>query len=184
MPPKKLEPHCVLFQKRTKLMLGKKIYEGGFPLGEIYRLDKYPNRLVKIVNCPPKMFKASLNTLKYLYKQNNSAVVKIYRIGYFTSPKLLTYNGEKKKYYYYIMDRLRPVPVSIRDNIWRIENGLMTDRYRTKSLEHIPHEKARAFVKNARKLKCTHHDIHEGNVMSSRNGSLKFIDLESFVSFR
>jgi hypothetical protein len=183
MPARPLSPQESAFQEQTKLKLGKIIYRGD---GDIYRILGYPNRLVKIVPTYGDFGTERLKVLKYLQRSKNPAVVKLHRVGIFSTlnPEASvaipgSYRTQPEyHYYYYVMDRLTLLPRKGRtDQVMNIGAVLEEGERLNKGTPR----KVQNFIRKARKLKYQHHDIHEWNIMQDKRGSLKFIDLESFM---
>ena len=63
-----------------------------------------------------------------------------------------------------------------RSDICRIADYLDGKRIPTHTSKKI-----KSFVRKARSLKYKYGDLHGGNIMKSKRGALKFIDLESFT---
>lgn len=158
------------FQKRTGLKLGSRIYSGH---GDIYKLKDYPNRLVKIVKTDDT---DDIKIIRYLHRSKNPAVVKIHKVGVL---KVYLYDDYyPDNYYYYVMDKLSLIPRKCRQNyVNEIDFALSCDE----TLSSDMPRKIKNFVKKARKLKYSHQDIHDGNVMQNKRGTIKLVDLESFI---
>lgn len=157
-----MEPHEVAFEKATKLKLGKRMYSGD---GDIYQLKGYPNRLVKIVYYNADRFAK----IKKVCSSKNASIVKIHKCGTFTS--------NKSKSYYYIMDKLKPLPNEYEDTVIDI----IGDFSFTKKYPYFISKKLKSFLASTSKLKYKYADIHSGNIMLDRFGNFKYIDLESFT---
>lgn len=186
MPLRKLTPAQIVFQKKTGLQLGRRIYSGD---GEIYQIEGYPNRLVKIVDSYDNEARHRMKVLRYLKRSKNLAVVKIYQIGSFKA-KLSASSNEIWSHYYYVMEKLKLLPASGREKkICAIGAALDNNEYHIKRLKKMGEtkksvrlpRKIRSFINRARIIKYTHCDIHEGNIMQDKRGTLKFVDLESFI---
>jgi hypothetical protein len=170
MATKNMTPDAIAFQKRTGLKLGNRIYQGH---GDIYKLKNYSNRLVKIVPVDePDDFKI----IRYLHRSKNPSVVKLHKVGVLRNIK--DEYGDVSSYYYYIMDKLSMIPKKCRQNYVN-EIDLVLSCGEPISND-IP-RKIKYFINKARQLKYNHHDIHSHNIMQNKKGSLKFVDLESFM---
>jgi hypothetical protein len=158
------------FEKSTKLKLGKRFYNGN---GEIFTIVGHADKLVKIVICDYKdEAQNMLKVFKYFKKEKSSAVVKLYDTGSFF------YNDDCGTYpcYYYVMEKLKPLPKKGREAlVERIDYYLNGVRVKPKEPKAVKN-----FVKKANKLSYSYGDFHGGNIMRAKNGSLKFVDLESF----
>jgi hypothetical protein len=180
MPSKKLTPEQREFQNHSGLKLGRRIYRGD---GCIYRLDKYPNRVVKIAENHRNRFN-SLGILEYIMNSKNPAIVKLYKIGSFTAIRRVEGKSVEQKYYYYVMDKLKLMPARFREGkVSAIETALYNprDKELIKDYEKYMTPKVKAFITHARKIKYTYYDFHEWNIMQDKKGKLKLIDLESFM---
>jgi hypothetical protein len=170
MTIKNMSPDKLAFQKKTGLTLGKRIYSGH---GDIYKLKNYPNRLVKIVEFDDLN---DFKIIKYLHRSKNPSVVKLHKVGVLRNVK--DEYGDVSSYYYYIMDKLSLIPKKCRQNyVNEIDLVLSCGEYISNDIPR----KIKYFVKKARQLKYDHHDIHSYNIMQNKKGSLKFVDLESFM---
>lgn len=160
-----LEQH---FENATKIKLGKTLAEGN---GTIYEIKGQPTKVVKVVFGGSEAYSNKMvKLLKRLKKVRSPAVVRIYQFGKFYS--------DRESCYYYVMDKLRPLG----GNRW--STGDLIEAYI--SGDPLPRNESgriRSFVKKARKLEQRHHygDVHGGNIMISKRGALKFVDLESFT---
>ena len=85
--------------------------------------------------------------------------------------------------YYYVMDKLKPLPKP-KNSAYYYEPPMVDD------IRGVLEEngctcrlapKVKRFCKEALKLKYKHCDIHGGNIMQNKRGALKFVDLESFT---
>lgn len=175
--PLKLKP---AFHEATGLKLGRKIYSGN---GEIYTIQGHDDKVVKIVftyDDPPS---ENLKLLKYLKRSKNPAVVKLYHTG---TMKVLEpgsgYNSDVKNMdyhvhcYYYVMEKLSLMPRQMRDHdFYILADGVETGKVSSKARKSV-----KTFVKHAAKIKYYYGDLHAYNIMRAKNGSLKFVDLESF----
>jgi D-alanyl-D-alanine carboxypeptidase len=156
------------FENASGIKLGRTLAEGN---GTIYEIKGQPTKVVKVVFGGSKEYtNKMMRLLKKLKRAKSPAVVGIYQYGQFIT------DGESC--YYYIMDKLRPLG----GNRW--DTGDMILAY----LEGDPvpsseSSRVRSFVKKARKLEQKHHygDVHGGNIMVTKRGALKFVDLESFT---
>jgi hypothetical protein len=169
----KLAPELNLFQKRTHLTLGNKIYAGGQPPAELYNLIGIPNQIVKIVNCWEEELSEAMEVLNYLKKENNPAVVKIYQIGKFSLQK----NGIKEYYYYYVMDRLKSNPRRVKGWLSYIEDAA---EVKIKPDVKLHSKQMEEFINHTIQLKYHYYDTHEWNIMVNDKGDFKFVDLEAF----
>ena len=166
------------FEKRTGMQLGDLLYQGD---GDVYELKKYPARLVKIKTCDDyNEVRRAIRVIKKIHNSKNTAVVKLHQFGTFKS--LYSFESIEstclKFNYYYVMEKLKPFKIknihshvdSIRDALW--------DR---KKLKHGTPVKIKAFIRRASKLHLLHQDLHDGNIMVNNRGTIKLIDLESFM---
>jgi hypothetical protein len=180
MPSKKLTPEQREFQNHSGLKLGRRIYQGD---GCIYRLHKYPDRVVKIAENYRHRFN-SLGILEYIMNSKNPAIVKLYKIGSFTAIRRVEGKSVEQEYYYYVMDKLKLIPIGLRESkVSAIETALYfpENKEYIKQYERYMTSKVKTFITHARKIKYTYHDFHEWNIMQNKKGALKFIDLESFM---
>lgn len=151
------------YQKATKLKIGFVLSTGN---GDVYTLEDYPSRLIKIVKWDH--VSRNLGTidqvvklLTYLSKSKNTAIAKIYKHGTFTL--------KGNKYFYYVMERL---------NLYNSANDVMYDLYLDNKGKSVKEKK---FIQAVKKLKYRYKDCHGGNCMQDAMGNLKLIDLESFL---
>lgn len=157
-----------IFQKRTGLRLGKRLYSGD---GSIYQLLDHPTKVVKVVYSYRARTKRMMPILQYFKEVQTSAIVKLHEIGQFN----IGSGYGSKNYYYYVMDRLK----KIRRNV-SLVNRISTYICLREPIIKNESQAVKMFVKKVSKLKYMHRDIHGGNIMKSSRGSLKFVDLESF----
>lgn len=155
------------FELATGMKLNGILDEGN---GTIYSLRGHPDKVVKIVFSRAEYAKKMMKLLKNLKKMKSPAVVRIHKYG--------TFKVDGENCYYYVMDKLRPLgrgKWSTGDNILSYLAG-----------DYVPRDESsriKSFVKKARKLEQRYHygDVHGGNIMISKRGALKFVDLESFT---
>jgi thiamine kinase-like enzyme len=163
------------FQKRTGLKIGR-FLDGGAQ-GAVYAIVGHPNKVVKFACGDDYSIKKMREIIKYLKRTKNLSVVKVHKFGALCN----------KEYYFYIMDRLR----NVREKAIRAPSScswITKLYYADRIAEYLngcsvpadEHPRIKSFIKKARKLRYSHHDCHEGNIMRSKRGALKFIDLESF----
>lgn len=161
------DPFIVAFEKRSKMTINKMIAHGS-----IYSLKKYPSRVVKIEAMDNYFIddNQTLSRIKYLKNKNYSHVVKIFDAGSFTF--------EHVKYYYYVMEKLNPLPEKTGHRIINtFESFYKSRRKISKKLSKA----MQTFIAKSNKMQLYYADLHEGNVMMDRHGNYKFIDLESFT---
>lgn len=163
------------FHYKTGIKLGRKIYSGN---GDIYHLIGYCARLVKIDHSyrtfnELKEMKSIVDKLKYLHKQNNPSVVKLYDVGTFKHSR----NGDVHHAYYYIMEKLNLLPHKGR---WHLVSDLRATIESNIPLDPAHPRKFHRFIERAQQLSLIHSDLHEYNLMVDKKGTPKFIDLESF----
>lgn len=156
------------FEKASGLKIDKTIAEGN---GTIYSLKGYPGKVVKVVFGGSTSYTDKMmRLLKRLKKLRSPAVVRIHQFGKFQTAS--------EPCYYYVMDRLNPMGA----NQW--STGDLIEEYL--SGEPVPARESarvRSFVRKARKLEKRYYygDVHGGNIMKTKRGALKFVDLESFT---
>jgi hypothetical protein len=168
------------FASKTGLILGQKIYNGN---GEIYRLERYPNRLIKIVTCPLGLSKKRLKILRTLQRIKSPAVVKIFKVGIlsFYRYKSCQWQPKEHKAFYYVMEKLSLLSYR---NRYELTEDLDKAIFEKKLLDSKYHSRFHCFVKRAQELPFYHNDLHGGNVAINKQGTVKFIDLESFKKSR
>jgi len=156
------------FELASKIKLGKTIADGN---GTIYAIKGQPNKVVKVVYAGSESYaNKMIKLLAKLKRDKDPAVVRIYQYGKFHT------NGEPC--YYYVMDKL---------NIWARNNWDLGDKICSWISGYpMPSTVARpikSFVKKARKLEQKYHygDVHTANIMKTKRGALRFVDLESFT---
>lgn len=164
--PLKLRP---AFHKATGLNLDRKIYSGN---GEIYTIRDHKDKVVKVVCAGSINPSKEIKFFKYLKRNKNPAIVKLFQIG------ALKIRDDCYSYYcyYYVMERLKLMPPKMMYN----DFGDLAEGVCGGSVPGGARKSIQTFVKNAKKIKYKYGDLHEYNVMRSKNGSLKFVDLESF----
>jgi hypothetical protein len=156
------------FEAKSGLRVGKVLVEAN---GSICSLKGNPNRVVKIVNSSyASLSKKMIRLLKSLKRIKSPAVVKIHKYGAF--------KVGKQYCYYYVMDKLRSIGSNYWDQGDRIRGYLLDDPIPSRESSRI-----KSFVRKARKLNERHYygDVHGGNIMRTKRGALKFVDLESFT---
>lgn len=162
------DPFILAFEKRSKMTINKVIAHGC-----VYSIKKYPNRVVKIEAMDSYYNgddKSIVSRIKYFKNKKYSHVVKIFDVGIFTF--------EQVKYYYYVMEKLKPLPDNSCNRIINtFENFYRSGRKISKKLSRA----MQTFIAKSNKMQLYYADLHAGNVMMDRNGNYKFIDLESFT---
>lgn len=156
------------FESKSGLQAGKVLVEAN---GSIVSLKGNPNRVTKIVMGYTKRYcNKMMRLLRTLKRLKSPAVVKVYQYGVFKA------DGEWC--YYYVMDKLRPLGRGCWFQGDRISGYLGGDPLPSKESGRI-----KSFVRKARKLNERHsyNDCHGGNIMRTKRGALKFVDLESFT---
>lgn len=85
---------------------------------------------------------------------------------------------EGQEYYFYVMEQLNKLPETYDQELVGIVSsyGLLSDQESFKLLA----PKVRNFVRAYSHAKFAYHDLHEGNIMIDKRGTLKFVDLEGF----
>jgi hypothetical protein len=154
------------FERVTGLQLKKSIYEGD---GTLYSIKRYPNRVVKIVPRDNEDVQRMIELFEFLKKNRSPAVVRVHKFGKF--------EVAGQPFYYYVMDKLKP----LKDR-WNL--GDLIDNYLHfgKRLSRYEVPRVKEFVQRARKVEKHYRygDVHGGNIMRTKSGVLKFVDLESF----
>jgi hypothetical protein len=167
MPPLSSEKR---FERITGFVIGKNLYEGN---GTIYSLKNQADKVVKIVDSGTSYTRKMMRLIRSLKRIKSPAVVRIHQYGSFTA--------DGNSYYYYVMDKLRPWG----DTSTQWLNGLTINSYLDEGDPLPSGEKGfvKSFVKKARKLnkRFYYADVHGGNIMRTKRGALKFVDLESFT---
>lgn len=156
------------FNRKSGYQIGRVLVEAN---GSVCSLKGFPNRVVKIVCSYSKhQTNKMMGILKTMKRLKSPAVVKIHKYGAFTV--------DKQQYYYYVMDKLR----SIGSDYWakgdRIRDYLSDEPVPPRESSRI-----KSFIRKARKLNERHYygDVHGGNIMRTKRGAYKFVDLESFT---
>ncbi len=168
MPAVDTNPSEHRFEKVTGYKLGKTVAEGN---GTIYNLQGHSTKVVKIVYSVSHQYVSKMmKLLRNLKRIKSPAVVRIHKYGKF--------NVGGDHYYYYVMDKLRPMD----GNIW-YKGDLIQDYLGGEPLPAKESSRIKSFVKKARKLEQRYYygDVHGGNIMKTKRGALKFVDLESFT---
>jgi hypothetical protein len=148
--------------------LGKTIAEGN---GTIYAIQGQPDKVVKIVYSYRQSYTDKMMRLfRSLNRLKSPAVVRVHRYGKF--------KVSRQSYYYYVMDKLRPLA----GNIW-YTGDLIEEYVHGGPMPANESGRIKSFVRKARKLGRRHsyNDVHGGNVMKTKRGAFKFVDLESFT---
>ena len=166
MAPLRVETSEEKFESITGLQLKKSIYEGD---GTLYSLKKYPNKIVKIVPRDSEDVQKMMTLFTHLKALKNPAVVKIHQFGKF--------EVDGQQYYYYVMDKLK----HMKDR-WRVAEAIDNYLHFSARLTKAEPVRVREFVQRARKVEKFYRygDVHGGNIMRTKSGVLKFVDLESF----
>lgn len=154
------------FEAITGLQLKRSFYEGD---GTLYSLKKYPRRIVKIVPRSSEDVQRMMILFTHLKALKNPAVVKIHQFGKF--------EVAGQQYYYYVMDKLKHMR-----NRWQVAEAIDNYLHYNARLTKAEPARVREFVQRARKIEKFYRygDVHGGNIMSTKSGILKFVDLESF----
>lgn len=167
MPPLEVNSMISQFESKSGLKVGKVLVEAN---GSICSLKGDPARVVKIVSSSyASLSKKMMRLLKTLKRIKSPAVVRIHKYG--------TFKVGKQHCYYYVMDKLRPLGRNYWDQGDRIRGYLCDDPVPLRESSRI-----KSFIRKARKLNERHYygDVHGGNIMKTKRGAYKFVDLESF----
>lgn len=157
------------FEKKTGLKLGH-VISGAH--GLIYKLQDYPNRVVKINQC--YCYQSTLDSIRSLKNIKRAPTVRVYQYGELSD-----------NHYYYVMDKLKKINTSASwaQEMYHYEDGCEQYLYYDCNLKLVP-SKVKTFFSAARQLHDNygmyHTDTHPWNIMQTSRGALKFIDLESF----
>ena len=167
MPALEVNSMISQFESKSGLKVGKVLVEAN---GSICSLKGNPNKVVKIVSSSyASLSKKMMRLLKTLKRIKSPAVVRIHKYG--------SFKVGKQHCYYYVMDKLQSMGGCVWDKGDRIFSYLNGDPVPTSESARI-----KSFIKKARKLNERHYygDVHGGNIMKTKRGALKFVDLESF----
>lgn len=168
------EDHHLEFEKKTGLTLGKPL-----PIrrGVVYNIQDHSGRVVKIDKCV-----SDVNKFMLLLNRLN-------RLRVVPTVRLFQYGKMSKGYYYYVMSRLTPISdpefMKFAESLfyWRKTGHIWTPEFNWRDPRIPP--KTRTFLYQAKTLSdkygYRYGDLHNGNIMRTRNGEYKYIDLESFV---
>lgn len=166
------------FQDHTSLRLGRCISNADDE--KVYRLRGYPNRVVKIIRRQYEdTIRTRLKVIKEIKEANNPAVVKIYQVDSFDWQKLHGKTIAHMHSYYYIMEklilpRLNKTTASNAEEVWWALNKWELPNNRKLSRQ------VKTFIKRILQLPYKYNDVHQWNILQSKRGALKFIDLEGF----
>lgn len=165
----------LVYVKKVKAAL-----EGKFNIGKriqarsawLWNVDY--NKVIKVVDDPDPLFGSKLMCLlRYLQATDSPAVVKVHEFG------LMNIKVNNNPCYYYLMDKLKPIPHDVFEDIFE---ELLVDLYRTRRKVPVFISKEfKDFLREAKKLKYKYYDLHSRNVMIDDQGKFRFIDLESFL---
>ena len=151
-----------IVEKKIKHKIGKCIYN---MYGSYIFLSG--NKILKVVESNEyHSYDKIRKIISWVKKSKSKHIVKIYDSGQFTT--------SGRKYYFYVMERLIPLPLSYDTDLIDI----IDSRHET-SLELFK-PKVSEFVMSFDAMKLTYVDLHERNVMMDRFGNYKLVDLEGF----
>lgn len=157
------------FYQATGLKIGRRINS------TVHSLKDHPNKVVKIEAVHD--FEGMLALLKNLKSKNYKSIAKIFDYGTFEIESQLA-GDINYKYYYYVMEKLNPLPYNHEDAIIDVFSSYYKINYHAPSFLS---KKLISFIAEVNKLKYFYADIHGGNIMLDRFGNYKFVDLESFL---
>lgn len=155
------------FEAKSRLKVGEVLVEAN---GSVCSIKGKPDRVVKIVSSSyASLSKKMMRLLRTLKRIKSPAVVRIHNYGAF--------KVDKQYCYYYVMDKLSPIGRNYWDQGDRIRGYLNDDPVPSRESNRI-----KSFIRKARKLNERHYygDVHGGNIMKTKRGAYKFVDLESF----
>lgn len=167
MPALEVNTMISCFESKSGLRIAKVLVEAN---GSVCSIKGQPDRVVKIVNSSYlSSCKKMMRILKTLKRIKSPAVVRIHKYG--------TFKVGKQHCYYYVMDRLRSIGANYWDQGDRIRDYLNDEPMPSRESSRI-----KSFIRKARKLNERHYygDVHGGNIMRTKRGAYKFVDLESF----
>lgn len=164
--------------ERQGIFLGKRISAQN---GDVWTLKRSPNRLIKIlVDCDisESKNKKIQKFFNFLQNSKNKSCVKIYKHGIV---EYLNRQNDYVKCLYYVMEKLKPLPLYIR----REDGGellpIIEDyHFSSRRVPDFLSKKLQSFIIESRKLKRKYSDFHAWNIMLDKKDNYKFIDLESF----
>jgi hypothetical protein len=133
-------------------------------------------KIVTITNIHDDYHKDNYKKLKsiisWVKKSNSSSVAKVFEFGKF---KLFGI-----EYYYYVMEKLEKLPRKYQTDRF---SDLICDTYLyddDSRLVDFLDPTIRKFISRAQSMPFKYLDCHKGNIMKSKSGNLKFVDLEGF----
>jgi len=110
------------------------------------------------------------NILKYIKTNPNNSTVKIFDYGLIGKDK-----------YYYVMERLYPLNKQHINRL--IKNGYVSFVCNKPLHDAKSYPNESAFINDIYQHKYYQSDPNYGNIMLTKNGNYKFIDLETFIKF-
>lgn len=153
------------FEKDTGFKIGKIIAEGN---GTIYAIKDHPDKVVKISTFD------SYNTTKRFFNY----LIKVKKLKGFPASRIYKFGKLPGGYYYYVMDKLKPL------NVRESNTVNMCDDIYDLDLSNKMVKFLRAAQYYSKKHKLTYGDWHSYNIMKDNKGNYKFVDLESFLHSR
>ena len=164
-------------EKLVKLNFGSEIYN--VRGARIFNLKRFSSRVIKVVQMTDDYGDDyhSNNYIKlkkiiaWAKKNNNPGVAKVFKFGKFKVAGI--------EYYYYVMEKLKKLPNSLYndDFIDLLLQAYSGTYYRfTDFLD----PKIKKFISHAQAMPFHYLDLHQGNIMKDKSGSLKFVDFEGF----
>lgn len=175
MPSRKEEDQLERYlQQKSGLQLNKRIYS--VYDCAVYSIKNDPTMLLKLVSLPieENNLRGRLAVLRYLIKQGNPGIVKVFQLGSF----IIRSGKFKGRYYFYTMERLFPLKIKRKNNIIDHLAEVMETGKPTEA--KIP-RKLLELVRQVKPLKYSYWDCHSGNIMVDSSGNPKLIDLEGFL---
>lgn len=155
--------------------------------------------LEKIVGC--KIGKLIYHGYENRVFLSNNKILKIVEIGgYFTWSKIFpvlhwakttkpkhvskifnfgSFSFYGKEYYFYVMEKLNKLPSTYDEELSAILLAYLDYPATTENVKLLSN-KVGGIVKANSEMKYVYHDIHSGNIMMDKRGTLKFVDLEGF----
>ncbi len=164
-------------EKLVKLNFGSGIYNTRG--ARIFNLKRFSSRVIKIVQMSDEYgdsyhadnYRKLKTIIAWAKKNKNPGVVKVFKFGKF--------KVEGEEYYYYVMEKLEKLPNKLYSDDF-IDLLLQAYSGTYYKFTEFLDPKIKRFISHAHAMPFNYIDLHQGNIMKTKSGSLKFVDFEGF----
>ncbi len=161
------------FKVKLPVDLGKRIGKGAY--GEVFEIKGSKSRVIKIAKASESEWPDLKKRLNDIKKSNNPAICKIYNFNKLHSFGA-HYHYNNEILFFYICEKLNKINNDEADAIVYLLFNFKSSRIH----KNVFSNNMYSFLRNVKKFKYQHQDIHSRNIMQTRAGKIKLIDCESF----